>query len=245
MASILNTAYIKENFGKSVQSGINYYPYEISFEHLMTRIMTVFAQLLPACLIMGMPVFLVTIVNEKEKRLIENMKTNGMKMSYFWTATYISFYMFYTAINLVFFFVGKFIFQTGFMVTTDSGIILTILNGWTMAQISYAFFLSVFFDRSQVASIVGYILSVYQTCTGMVMTFIAFDPLVTSMPWYFHFFPWNTFIRAYVNMLRPCAAGLDHCYQNFSDVPRMEFHVSVFLLYFHAVFWAFVAWYLN
>ena len=147
MASILNSAYIKHNFNTTVISGINYYPYKIPFKEYMDRVTVFVSHVLPAAMIMGMPMFLINIVSEKEKRLIENMKINGMNMSYYWVATYAWFYMYYTLVQLTFFFVGKYVFTITFMKYTSPAILLTVLNGWTMAQISYAFFLSVFIQK--------------------------------------------------------------------------------------------------
>ena len=162
------------------------------------------SQSLPACICMGMPMFLVSIVSEKEKRLIENMKINGMNMSYFWVATYLWFYIYYSLIMATFFFFGKYVFAITFMKYTSSFIVLTVLNGWSMAQISYAFFLSVFMEKSQTASIIGYLTAIYLTVMGMVLSFIVYYPGLLAAPWYFHIFPVWTFIRCLVHLFLPC-----------------------------------------
>jgi len=60
---------------------------------------------------MGLPVFLYQIVLEKETKLIENMKINGMKMKNYWQVNYIFNLIFYLATALLFLTFGMKIFQ--------------------------------------------------------------------------------------------------------------------------------------
>ena len=148
-AYTVNAAYIKHNFNTTLISGINYYDDQVDFKSYIDRLMIVIGKaVLPLCLAMGMPVFLLNIVSEKEKRLIENMKINGMNMTYYWVSTYVFNYLFYLGVILVYFIFGKYVFQLTLFANTDSKIILVILNGWGMAQISFAFFISVFINKA-------------------------------------------------------------------------------------------------
>ena len=56
---VLNSAYIKHNFNTTVISGINYYPYKIPFKEYMDRVTVFVSHVLPAAMIMGMPMFLI------------------------------------------------------------------------------------------------------------------------------------------------------------------------------------------
>jgi hypothetical protein len=65
----------------------------------------------PLCMSMGLPVFLYQIVLEKETRLIENMKINGMKMSKYWKVNYLFNLVFYLITAILFVFSGMSIFN--------------------------------------------------------------------------------------------------------------------------------------
>jgi len=164
---LINSAYIKNNFNTTVISGVNYYPFTFDIDDLIERFISMATIIiLPVCLCMGYPIFLLAIVNEKEKKLIEIMKINGLKMSNYWIVNYFFDWIFYWICIAVFWFAGTFVLglraftHTGFMVW------LVIFNGWGMAQISWAFLTSVFLNRTQTASIVGYCIAVYFMAIG-------------------------------------------------------------------------------
>jgi hypothetical protein len=59
---------------------------------------------------MGLPVFLYQIVLEKENRLIENMKINGMRMSNYWIVNFFFNLGFYCVTALLFMIFGTKVF---------------------------------------------------------------------------------------------------------------------------------------
>ena len=66
-ASIVNKAYIKQLFNTTVITGMNFYPYEFDLDYIMGKLSNEEAAvMLPFCLCLGMPVFMYTIVLEKE-----------------------------------------------------------------------------------------------------------------------------------------------------------------------------------
>ena len=93
---------------------------------------------------MGYPIFLFNIVNEKEKRLIEIMKINGMKMMNYWITTFLFDYVFFATIVGFFWFNGRYIFNMLLFRNTSTYVLLVIFNGWILAQISWAFLTSIF-----------------------------------------------------------------------------------------------------
>jgi hypothetical protein len=66
---------------------------------------------MPICLSMALPVFIYQIVLEKETRLIENMKINGMRMSNYWIVNYAFNLGFYLATVILFLIFGIKIFK--------------------------------------------------------------------------------------------------------------------------------------
>ena len=84
-------------------------------------------------MMMGYPMFLFNIVNEKEKRLIEIMKINGLKMINYWIVTFTFNYVFTAIIFIFFSFMGKYFFEMSFFQKTNIWVIILIFNGWILA----------------------------------------------------------------------------------------------------------------
>lgn len=85
---------------------------------------------------------------EKETRLIENMKINGMKMSNYWIVNFFFNLMFYCATAVLFLLFGIKVFKLQIFTDTNLLILVLILFGWGLAQVSLAFFVSVFLNKS-------------------------------------------------------------------------------------------------
>ena len=79
-ASIINKAYMKNNFKNvTVLTGINIYPLHFDYAGIIDVFQSMeSAAALPFSLCLSMPVFMYTLVLEKEKKLIESMKINGL-----------------------------------------------------------------------------------------------------------------------------------------------------------------------
>lgn len=132
--SIINSAYIKQNYNTTIVSGINYFPFKFDLQALLSRIMNIAVVLVvPVCLCMGFPTFLLQIVSEKEKRLLEIMKINGMQMENFWIVTYVFNYLFYLLTISIFYFFGTYVFKFQMFVQSSFLLMFLILNGWGMA----------------------------------------------------------------------------------------------------------------
>ncbi len=90
----------------TVIGGVSFFPFLTDVETTVQRILSLICILvLPICMSMGLPVFLYQIVLEKETKLIENMKINGMKMSNYWFVNYVfdlGFYLITTFLFLLF-----------------------------------------------------------------------------------------------------------------------------------------------
>lgn len=60
---------------------------------------------------MGLPVFIYAIVMEKETRLLEIMKINGMRMANYWTVNFIFNLIFYLLTSSIFLVFGAKVFR--------------------------------------------------------------------------------------------------------------------------------------
>lgn len=225
----MNAAYIKENFNTTVISGINYYPWNINSDAYINRFVGVFAMfIMPVCLVMGFPIFLLTIVSEKEKKLIEVMKINGLNMSTYWIVNYVFFFLYYLITMFVFLFFAKYVFKVQAINDTNFNLILLMYVGWGMAQISWAFFISVFINRSTVAAIAGFGVSIFfmvcGTCLEGAIYVIPF-----RIPWYYFTIPSLTFIRTINYQTNACLQKT--CYMSLLDINESEFKLALAMLY--------------
>ena len=87
----------------TVISGTNYFPFNTDFSRDINRLVNIAsASILPICMCMCLPVFLYSIVLEKESRLTEFMKINGMRMRTYWLVNF--------CFNLIIFSLQAFVF---------------------------------------------------------------------------------------------------------------------------------------
>lgn len=84
----------------------------------------------PVLLALGLPVFLQTIVLEKEQRLIQNMKINGLRMSNYWYVNYIFFFLLYLVVMGCYLGFGRYISRLTFFTDTDILLLFLTFFGW-------------------------------------------------------------------------------------------------------------------
>ena len=77
----------------------------------------------PIAMVLCLPLFLHNIVSEKETKLIENMKINGLKMRNYWIVNGLYNFAFYSCVMAVNILVGR---SLGLMFFTDTHILLLI-----------------------------------------------------------------------------------------------------------------------
>lgn len=91
---------------------------------LMKLINLAGASLFPLSLSLLLPVFMYSIVLEKEERLIEMMKMNGLKMRNYWFVNYLYSFALYLIMVAIFFGFGFGGLRLSFFTETDSGILV-------------------------------------------------------------------------------------------------------------------------
>jgi hypothetical protein len=91
------------------------------------------AWFIPVALCMGLPLYLHQTVLEKEKRLLQFMRINGLKMESYWTVTYLFNFSVYLISYLVFHITGTFIFRQPLFVKTSLALQLITYLGWGLS----------------------------------------------------------------------------------------------------------------
>lgn len=84
----------------------------------------------PCCLCLSLPVFIYTLVLEKETKLVETMKMNGMKMYNYWLTNFAFNFLLYSMTASSYWFIGSAIFKLNFFYKTSKLLIFTVFFGW-------------------------------------------------------------------------------------------------------------------
>ena len=90
-------------------------------------IITIGTIIYPIAIGLGIPTYLFQLVLEKEEKIRENMKMNGMKMSVYWFTNVIFFFGFYSLTAIIFW--GFFVLTFG----TLDGLMGSIVRGASLA----------------------------------------------------------------------------------------------------------------
>jgi hypothetical protein len=107
------------------------------------------ASIYPISVSLLLPVFMYGIVLEKEERLREIMKMNGLYMSIYWFVNYLWSVGLYLMAIVVFMLFGRYILVTDFFVNTDFMVLFLSLLGWGLCQVSLSFFYQNFFSKAK------------------------------------------------------------------------------------------------
>jgi len=116
----------------------------------------------------------------------------------------------------------------------------SILLGWGFAQVAMAFFLSVFLNKSQTATIVGYAVAVWFTVVASTFNLTVYSP-PNEMDWFMYFLPPFTFSRLIYLISTKC--GYEHCISGFKDFNR-EMTWCLVNLYLWSLIYMILGWYL-
>lgn len=108
-------------------SGIEYMPLKGQDRSFLLKLINVIgAMLYPLSLSLLLPVFLYSIVLEKEERLLQMMKMNGMKMGDYWILQYVFSGLMTLLTFTLFLCVGHFVIQIALL--TDTNTMLEVSN---------------------------------------------------------------------------------------------------------------------
>lgn len=129
---MINKAYIKHNFENvTVMTGINFYPFELDLKWMLTKMQSEECVLVvPMCLCLGLPVFMYQLVLEKEKRLLQTMKINGLLLNNYWIVNLVFDFIYYVCTYVVFLFFAKFVFDQHVFNATSTPLLIIVFNGW-------------------------------------------------------------------------------------------------------------------
>ena len=194
----------------------------------------------PIALSLLFPVFLYSVVLEKEEKLIQMMKMNGMKISSYWIVYFVFNLILSFFTNLIFYILGYFLTNMRFFVETDGKLMFVVLLGWSLSQIGMAVFFQTFLNKSRSANIIGYLISIWTSIIGSTLSIGVYQyPL--QMPYGLRMFAPFGFVRILYTMLTACSEG--RCFGNVGNITE-EMTDCIIYLYLNFIFFFVLGTYL-
>lgn len=160
-SEILNRAYIQKVRPELfIVTGINYFPMKLNQDARVERLVHfIAAGVFPTCMSLLMPMFVYSIVYDKQERMLEIMKMNGMKMRYYWLINFLFDYLIHWVVVGFFFFVGGVILSVTVFLSTSFFLQFLMFAVWGLAEIGMAFFISPFVSQAQGATSIFLLIS--------------------------------------------------------------------------------------
>lgn len=183
-----------------------------------------------------------SIVLEKERKLTENMKINGLVMSNYWLVHYFFCFLYYMLTAFVWWFSGTYIFHFKVFRESSSLLLFLITVGWGLAQISFAFFLSVFIHKASTASIIGYGVGIYLMIMACLIQCVIYWPPY-PMPWYLYIEPTFSFVRGLMYLTYQCK--MKDCYKDVASFTEFDGQMTIASLYIEAFLYIILAYYFQ
>lgn len=243
----MNNAYVRTHFNDSyIFAGIQFMPFKPPGRRQAEKLINGIGDLAyPVLLALGLPVYLYGLVLEKEKRLIQTMRINGLKMSNYWLVNFLFSIAQYMLVMSVFYATGRYLSGLTMFTETDPIIILSIYIGWGLNQVTQAFFLSCFLNDSQTASIIGYSFSILLTLGGSSLNISGLacgthGDYNLRPQYYLH--PALTYAHAMFYLSNECT--FERCIEHVADLPWKAWK-SVLALYIQAIIYGILGIYLN
>ena len=167
----------------------------------------------PLSLSLLLPVFLYNIVLEKETKIIQMLRMNGLGIMTYWLVNFGFCFLISVVTFAVFYAFGAWVIGNAFFVSTSGLLMWVILVGWAMCQIGMAMFVQVFISSSRAANIVGYLMTIWTNLIGATLS-VAMYQYPVEMPFAVTLWPTIAFNRLFYLMFINCSS--DKCYNSFS-----------------------------
>lgn len=102
----------------------------------------------PICLALMMPIFLHHFVMEKENKLVDNMKINGLKMYNYWIVNGLFNFTVYATTTILYVSFGRYIFKLDFFCDTHIFLFFEVYFMWGLVQVSMSMFFCCIFSSA-------------------------------------------------------------------------------------------------
>lgn len=129
-----------------------------------------------------LPIFVLTLVKEKEDRILIMMRMHGLSTFTYYLAHYIHFFLLQIICSVVFVIAGA-LFKLKFFTETDPGVYIVLLLLWANMMVAISFLLSLAFSKSRFALICTFVLVVF-SCMLNLFEDIIFNYEAPPTSWY-------------------------------------------------------------
>lgn len=109
------------------------------------------------------------------------MKMNGLNMRYYWANFFLFNFALSMATCLTLFLTGKYLYPLPFFSQTGTDVLWSVFVGWSVAMVSLTSFVQIFIDSSKSATIIGYLLSIFSSLVGEVLSSLIY-PIPSDLP---------------------------------------------------------------
>ena len=213
---MVSKAFIKHTVNKKITSGYTYMPFSgegsIFIDMLINTIATI---VFPLALSLLLPVFLYLVVLEKEEKLIQMMRMNGMSIINYWFINFLYNFLISLATNIVFYLFGYIFLDMSFFHNTSPLVLAIVFLGWILAQIGLSTFLQVFLSSSRAANIIGYLVAIWTNLIGATLS-VAMFQFPIEQPIGFTMWPTFAFTRVFYLLFTYCS--MDQCINSLSTL---------------------------
>jgi hypothetical protein len=117
-----------------------------------------------------LPIFVITLVKEKEERILVMMRMNGLKNFAYYLAHYIHFYTLHV-ITSIFFIITGLLFNMEIFTKTEPLVYIILFFIWGHIQIALAFLFTCFFSKSRTALLVTFLIVLCGVVISLVTEF--------------------------------------------------------------------------
>lgn len=164
--------------------------------------------LYPLGLTLQIPLYMYLLTLEKAEKLREMMLSHGLKARYYHAVNYVFFYAIY-AFAAGLFWVAGIATKSRFFVETHWSVLLLFFLGWGFSLVSISCFVSAFLNSPRVATVAGYVIALFGTMLGFIVSVIiyGFTPfsLKTNFPFWTFIWPQFAFSRGMYLLNDACA----------------------------------------
>ena len=241
---IMNKAYMHKVFPNiTVFSGLQILPIgpednEVNVQKVAS---IVTSGIYPFVISLLMPLFIYTIVNEKDKKIFQFLKINGLKMRYYWISNFIVDFCIYAITALLFVIFEIYVFKLRFFGESSTLLIILTFLGWGFSQIGLSYFFQAFISKEKISTVLFlsfyFFISFALFCLNMALFVIPLEA-----PWILNILPTFAFIRIFHYITFSC--GFQACISEISSI-NTELKLVLFFLFFDGILYGILGILLN
>ena len=180
---------------------------------------------IPLCFTFLLPIFVHTLVKEKEERIFILLKMNGVDSVRYFVALFVQYFLLYIISMVIFLVVGA-IWGLKFILKTNFALLLILLLLWGLSQVSLAFLLGSLFNKAKNATIFTAML----TLGNIVLGLMSNSTVALNMPTWVMIYSPYAFFRSIILMVEASTSSSKRPYGFVEAAPPNEVGIGLIAL---------------